>query len=316
MATLVLHHYPQSPFAEKGRLLLGFKKLAYGSVTIPRVMPKPDLVALTGGYRRTPVLQDGADIYCDTALIARHLERVQPSPPLFPPGLEAVAATLESFADHELFQHSVALNFQPEALAARFAGVPEEHVRAFAADRGALFSGGTLRRMELGVARAQWAVLLARLDAQLSRQPYLLGANASLADLAHYHPVWFVASSRLLAPMLDPHANLQAWMQRIAAIGHGTPTPMTSGDAVELARSSEPSQRVANDFASTDGITVGQSVTVAATDYGVDPVAGTLAWQDAEEVVVARDDERAGRVHVHFPRIGFRVVASKPLELR
>jgi glutathione S-transferase len=310
MANLVLHHYPQSPFAEKARLMLGFKKLAYGSVTIPRVMPKPDLVALTGGYRRTPVLQAGADIYCDTALIARRLERRKPVPPLFPPGLEAVAATLAQFADHDLFNHSVALNFQPEALAARFEGVPEEHVRAFAADRGALFSGGTLRRMDLGIARSQWGVLLARLDAQLAAQPYLLGANASIADLAHYHPIWFVASSPLLAPMLAPHANLQAWMQRIAAIGHGTPTPMTSSDAIELARASEPAELVANDFASTDGMRVGQSVTVAATDYGVDPVAGTLAWQDAEEIVIARDDERAGRVHVHFPRMGFRVVAA------
>jgi len=307
MATLVLHHYPQSPFAEKGRLMLGFKKLAYGSVTIPRVMPKPDLVALTGGYRKTPVLQVDADIYCDTALIARRLERRKPQPTLFPPGLEAVAATLAHFADHELFQHSVALNFQPDALAARFAGVPEEHVRAFAADRGALFSGGTMRRMDLGVAQVQWATLLARLDAQLGAQPFLLGEHACIADLAHYHPIWFVRSSPLLAPMLDRYEFLNAWMQRIADIGHGTPTPMSSADAVELARASEPAELVANDFESTDGIRVGQAVTVAATDYGVDPVAGTLVWQDHEEIVVERDDERAGSVHVHFPRIGFKV---------
>jgi glutathione S-transferase len=310
MATLVLHHYPQSPFAEKGRLMLGFKRLAYGSVMIPRVMPKPDLVALTGGYRKTPVLQDGADIYCDTASIARHLERVQPEPPLFPPGLEAVAAVLAHFADHELFLHSVALNFQPEVMAARFAGAPEEHVKAFAADRGALFSGGTMRRMDPGIALAQWQTLLARLDAQLAGQPYLLGAAPSIADLAHYHPIWFVASSPLLAPMLAPYAALQAWMRRIADLGHGAPTKMEAGEAIELARASEPAARVANDFESTDGLRVGQAVTVAATDYGVDPVAGTLAWQDAEEIVVARDDARAGRVHVHFPRIGFKVAAA------
>ncbi len=302
MAALVLHHYPQSPFAEKGRLMLGFKKLAYGSVTIPRVMPKPDLVALTGGYRKTPVLQAGADIYCDTALIARRLERRKPLPPLFPPGLEAVAATLAHFADHDLFNHSVALNFQPEALAARFAGVPEEHVRAFAADRGALFSGGTLRRMDLAVAQSQWDTLLVRLDAQLAEKPFLLGDSPSIADLAHYHPIWFVESNPLLAPGLAPFAALRSWMERIAAIGHGTPTPMSSADAIELARTSEPESPPYEDSR-------GQDVTVAATDYGVDPVAGRLVWQNHEETVIARDDERAGRVHVHFPRMGFRVVA-------
>ena len=38
-------------------------------------MPKPDLVPLTGGYRKTPVMQIGADIYCDTQIILRELER-------------------------------------------------------------------------------------------------------------------------------------------------------------------------------------------------------------------------------------------------
>ena len=66
MADIILHHYTMSPFAEKARLMLGFKQLAWRSVHIPPVMPKPDVVALTGGYRKTPVLQIGADVYCDS----------------------------------------------------------------------------------------------------------------------------------------------------------------------------------------------------------------------------------------------------------
>jgi glutathione S-transferase len=273
-------------------------------------MPKPDLVALTGGYRKTPVLQDGADIWCDTALFARRLEREVPAPALFPAGLEAVAATLAHFADHDLFQHSVALNFQPEALAARFAGVPEEHVRAFAADRRALFSGGNATRIDLALANSQWPTLLARLDAQLRDRPYLLGDAPCIADLAHYHPLWFVASSPLLAPGLERFSNLGAWMARIAAIGHGLSTPLSSEAAVERALASEPEPLAEHDYEDTTGLAIGQAVTVAAADYGVDAVAGTLAWQGEEEIVLARDDERAGRVHVHFPRIGFRVVAA------
>lgn len=69
MPVLILHHYPMSPFSEKVRAVLGFKKLAWKSMLIPTVIPKPDLLALTGGYRKTPVLQVGADMYCDTALI-------------------------------------------------------------------------------------------------------------------------------------------------------------------------------------------------------------------------------------------------------
>ena len=69
MADLILHQYATSPFSEKIRLLMGAKGLAWQAVEIPPIMPKPDVVALTGGYRRTPILQVGADIYCDTALI-------------------------------------------------------------------------------------------------------------------------------------------------------------------------------------------------------------------------------------------------------
>ena len=68
MHELILHHYPTSPFAEKTRLMLGFKQLSWRSVMIPPIMPKPDLTRLTGGYRKTPVLQIGADIYCDSAV--------------------------------------------------------------------------------------------------------------------------------------------------------------------------------------------------------------------------------------------------------
>ena len=86
MNEAILHHYPMSPFAEKARLMLGYKRLPWCSVIIPPVMPKPDVVSLTGGYRKTPILQIGADVYCDTALIARVLEARQPTPTLYPLG--------------------------------------------------------------------------------------------------------------------------------------------------------------------------------------------------------------------------------------
>ena len=73
MTDIILHHYEISPYSEKVRIGLGLKGLAWGSVEIPVIMPKPDLTALTGGYRKTPVLQIGADIYCDSQLIMREL---------------------------------------------------------------------------------------------------------------------------------------------------------------------------------------------------------------------------------------------------
>ena len=76
MTDLILHQYPGSPFSEKIRNLFGYKQQAYQSVEIPVIMPKPDLMALTGGYRKTPVLQHGADIYCDTGIICQLIDRL------------------------------------------------------------------------------------------------------------------------------------------------------------------------------------------------------------------------------------------------
>ena len=103
MSDLILHHYPTSPFSEKVRLILGYKQLSWQSVIIPRIMPKPDVLALTGGYRRTPFLQIGADIYCDTALICEVLEQRAPTPSLFPDGVKGVARVLAQWADGTLF---------------------------------------------------------------------------------------------------------------------------------------------------------------------------------------------------------------------
>ena len=94
MAEIILHHYAESPFAEKIRAILGFKQLGYRSVLVPMMLPKPDVIALTGGYRRAPVLQIGSDIYCDTALIADVLEHIQPEPTLYPQAHAASARIL------------------------------------------------------------------------------------------------------------------------------------------------------------------------------------------------------------------------------
>lgn len=308
MSELILHHYPQSPFAEKARLMLGFKGLSWHSVLIPPVMPKPDLTPLTGGYRRTPVLQVGADIYCDTAVIARRLESEKAVPALFPEGREAIAAALAQYADQTLFQIGVALNFQPHALEARFSGMPEQVVSGFMRDRQALFGQGAATRMSADEALSQWPVLMSRLEMQLGRDgDYLLGDTPSIVDLSWYHPLWFIAANTAVAELLESYPSVRAWMSRIADIGAGASVQMSGQEAIRIAQESSPEALPEQGFVSSAGLHLGAAVTVSAVDYGCDPVAGTLVHEADEEIIIAREDERAGLVHVHFPRIGFRI---------
>ena len=308
MNELILHHYPQSPFAEKARLMLGLKGLSWQSVLIPPVMPKPDLLALTGGYRRTPVLQVGADIYCDTALIAHRLEREKAVPALFPEGQEAIAAALAQYGDQVLFQHAVALNFQPHALTARFAELPEQVMQGFLADRKALFAGGSATGVKAEDALAQWPVMMSRLETQLERNgEFLLGEEPCIADLAWYTPLWFVASNAAVSTLLEDYPALRAWMARIHDVGCGASVHMAAKEAIRIAHEATPEVLPEQGFVSTEGLTLGAAVTVSPVDYGCDPVAGKLVHEQMDEIVVAREDERAGLLHVHFPRVGYRI---------
>jgi glutathione S-transferase len=305
MTDIILHHYPTSLFAEKARLMLGFKGLAWRSVTIPSVMPKPDLTALTGGYRKTPVLQIGADIYCDTALMARRLETEKPAPAFFPTGQAFAVASLAAWADSVMFMHAVSLVFQPESLAARFAKVPPEVMKAFVADRAALFDGGSANRLPAEQARSQWPTLMARLEQQLQVGSEFLFGAPSIADFSVAHTLWFLKQTPVTAPLVDDYPAVSQWLNRVLVFGHGSPSELSSADAIEIAANATPAALPQEAFTDPNGFKAGDQASIAAVDYGVDPVEGELVFIGREELILRREDERAGVVHVHFPRLGF-----------
>ncbi|MFJ7283442.1 glutathione S-transferase family protein [Pseudomonas sp. NPDC099000] len=308
MSELILHHYPTSLFAEKARLLLGFKGLSWRSVKIAPIMPKPDLTALTGGYRKTPVLQIGADIYCDTSLIAHRLEQEKALPAFFPEGQEMIAATFAAWADSVVFQHAVSLVFQPESIAVRFGNMPPEAIKAFLADRAGLFSGGSAARLSAEQARHQWPTIMGRLEQQLQReQGDFLFDEPSIADFALAHCLWFLKATPVTAPLVDAYPAVSAWLGRVMGFGHGASSEMTSEEALAVARNATPAALPDEQFDEPNGFEAGQQVVIAATDYGVDPVAGELLFAGREELILRREDERGGVVHVHFPRFGFRI---------
>jgi glutathione S-transferase len=305
METPILHHYEVSPYAEKARLMLGMKGLAWRSVEIPIVMPKPDLTALTGGYRKTPVLQIGADIYCDTKTIARVLERVAPEPTLYPPHTAAADAALSVFGD-ALFMAGVLLFFGagafPQILGPRTAA-------EFIDDRQKMFPGGFEVEQATALVptqRDQVRLMLSALEEQLGgTHRYLLGDEPSHADFSVYHPVWLLSAYPLTAEMVSPFPRVIAWQERLAAFGHGQRSEMESAEAVEIARRSVPATEPREDPGDANGRKPGDRIRVMPQDYGMDPVEGELVASDAYEIAIRRTDERAGELVVHFPRQGY-----------
>ncbi len=310
MPDIILHHYPTSPFSEKIRAILGYKGLAWKSVHIPVVMPKPDLVALTGGYRKTPVMQIGADIYCDSKLMVTLLERLKPEPMLLPRELEASCAVWERWTEQVLFFLTIPIVVQPAGLVHFFGKQPAAAAAEFQKDRVGLFADGTARRPSMGVTVSELPPFLAQLDRQLAAAPFVLGAAPTAADFSVYHTIWFIHSNPGVSAYLQPYPNILAWTQRMAAFGHGRPEKISAEEAIQIARSNRPAD---NGSAQHEpfGPKPGDAVTVNATDYGADPVAGELASLSLDEIAIRRTDPRAGEVVVHFPRAGFKLAAMK-----
>jgi glutathione S-transferase len=305
MTDLILHHYPTSPFSEKIRLVLGYKNLAWKSVIIPSILPKPDVLALTGGYRKTPFLQIGSDVYCDSALICDVLEHLQPTPTLYPAEHKGLARIVAQWADSTLFWAAMAYNLQPKGAAAMFEGAPPEVAQAFGADRAAMTVGMT--RLRPADATAAYKSYLRRIANMLDGQDFLMGRAPCVADFAVYHPLWFSRKRvPVMAGILDATPGVLAWMDRMAAIGYG---PMEKYSATEsiAACAASTGAAVQNDttFQDEHGIALGSQVTVSAESFGPEPTEGELVAATRTRYTLRRTDERAGTVHVHFPRIGF-----------
>ncbi len=304
MSDLILHHYPASPFSEKVRLILGAKKLAWKSVYIPMVMPKPDVLALTGGYRRTPFLQIGADIYCDTALICDVLEHRQPLPSLYPAAEKGVARIVAQWADSTLFWAAMAYSLQPKGAASMWEGAPPEAVKAFAADRGAMSQGMT--RLRPADATGAYKSYLRRIAHMLEQNDYLLGDAPCVADFAVYHPLWFTRHrTPAVADIFQATPVVLDWMDRMAALGHGAPEKMSAADAIAVAKASTPAVHPDDHFQNDHGIDLGSRVGIAAESFGLEVTEGELVAATRTQLTLRRVDERAGTVHVHFPRAGY-----------
>lgn len=313
--TPILHHYAFSTFSEKVRAALGLKGLAWRSVDIPGLPPRPLLSPLTGGYRRAPVLQVGADIYCDTNLILPALDRLFPTAQsLYPQGCEGVAQGLGFAWERQMWiptigvlVHFIGEHIPPEFLKDRKEGYLMVDISKEA------MAPQFAQHVQFVRAQIAW------LAKAVSVRPFLFGNQPSAADLACWQTIFLLRKNcppevdALLG--IEPNAPLVAWYDRIVALGHGTPTEMTSQEAFDIAAAATPAPVTHLDPSldhpsAPGGLKAGTVVVVTPDDNARVPVRGTLVAAGADELVIAIQDPKAGALQVHFPRMGFDVEAA------
>jgi glutathione S-transferase len=301
MSEIILHHYALSPYSEKIRLALGLKGVTWNSVDIPVWTPRPKLTPMTGGYRRTPILQVGAEFYCDTLHILQVVEKVGRTGTLYPKGQEGLAKAFGWWIEKGSFFNAVCLTI------GNMPGLPQELID----ERLPLF------RVDLDpkALRPKRELYLQRVNAHLGRlaeiladgRKFMLGTDPSAADLSAYHPIWFARQNggSEVNDLIAFAGVINPWYERVTAIGHGKFSEMTPEQAIETARLNEPSEPDEwSPEAQTIGLRRGDWVSVTPDDYGNAVHGSLLAWT-ADEVIIRHEHPSVGKVNLHFPRVGF-----------
>ncbi|MBI1261682.1 MAG: glutathione S-transferase family protein [Rhizobiales bacterium] len=303
---IILHQYAISPFSEKVRVALGIKQLEWYSCDQPVVMPKPELVALTGGYRKIPVMQIGADIYCDTQIILRELERRYPSPSLHEGDAKGLGWGITMWTDRVMFQAVVAIIFGGDT------PIADE---TFIKDREKL----TGRPFDVAAMKAaapmmaeQFRAQLGWLDDQLGNgRAFLMGPKAGLSDASAYYNLAFLRwASPQAEKLIGIWPHVSKWEARVKAIGHGTVHEISRETALDIAKAATSTTTPGVAAGEPNELKEGENVVVMADDYGRDPISGTIVSASAQHIAIRRKDPRVGDVVIHFPRAGFLVMRA------
>ena len=301
MADLILHHYPMSPFSEKVRAILGYAGLSWQSVTVREMPPRPKLEALTGGYRKIPVAQMGADVFCDTRAIAREIGALAGKPEL---ALENNSDEVQAFVrdvDLNVFLACIIGSSGPGMLIKLAKSTSITNALRFLKDRISIGRTAKVSALTPKQARAKIREHLDRLEGMLEND-FLFGDSPCIADFSAYHGLWYV---RDLAekPVMKGYPKVNAWMDRIQAFGHGTIREISQDDALAQARGVEPRAVEAHG----EDPLLSKPVSIAPDDYARDPVEGTLVSASEHEAILRLESDDLGVLHLHFPKQGFRI---------
>ena len=296
---LILHQYDISPFSQKAQKMMGLKGLSWQSVEMPMIAPKPHVEALTGGYRGTPVLQIGRDVFIDNWMIARALDE-----------LDATAPAINAqggLRDAALYAWGERL-FKP-LLHAALAAYQSEWEADFLADRKRVFPDVDFDTLDVSDPdrRSQVRAYLGTVEAQLNMgQAFLGGAQADSWDIHVWGMVWMIHSALpALMPIVETFPQLTDWYERMSALGTGD----REDEAIEVAWRAlkEGPTRPLPDTPDLEPLApwVGEVVDISAGSADRGSASGRLLAVDHEQVVLDVEPISGEAAQVWFPRFGY-----------
>lgn len=298
---MILHHYALSPFSEKMRAMMGTANLPWQSCITRELPPRPVLAALAGGYRKIPVAQIGADIFCDTRVIASEIAALSGMPQL---ALESADEATQAYAnatDLHAFMDVLAASATMTAARKMLASMSVRDFAGFFVDRIRIGAKAKVKAGDPRQARQRVLAHLAATEQRLQQQPYLFGQQATYADFSTYHSLW-MARDVAEWPALKAYPLVMAWMDRLQAVGQGQRTEISPEQALKVAHDATP-RAIASEH--QQDVRIGLCVGIAPSDYARDATIGRLVGVTPTRWIIARDTPDLGTLHVHFPQTGF-----------
>lgn len=301
MAGLILHHYAFSPFSAKIRAMLGHAQLPWLSAVTREFPPRPVLAQLAGGYRRIPVAQIGADVFCDSKVIAEEIAALSGVAAL---SLENCGEDVRAYVrevDLEIFFACIAAAGGIGLLRTMLSSLSAVDLARAMWDRVQMGRKATLKMRDIGNPRQRLLGHLAGVEERLGRHAFLFGDAPNHADFSTYHSLWFLRDLGR-SSLVDRFPKTLAWMERIKGFGEGPHEEVLPEQTLSIAKAASP--RAIADEHRAEPLT-GKPVRIAPADYARDATQGTLAGATPSRWILARQPAGLGTVHVHFPREGY-----------
>jgi glutathione S-transferase len=224
--TIVLHQLEESPFCDKIRRALNWKRVPYAIHEVP-LLEALTALRKVNPIGKVPALEVDGRVIADSTDIAYWLEERWPEPPLVPrdPAERALCHFLEDWADESLYFYEMRLRFTFERNRARWIAALLEHDNALVrATFPPVVARATRKQCHAqGVGRRPEAMVLRDVDRHLDAltgwlagKTWLVGAALSLADLAVYAQLRCIDCAEEGHARLAPRPVVVAWMARVA----------------------------------------------------------------------------------------------------
>ena len=304
---MILHHYSISPYSEKIRLMLGYAGISWQSSIVPPMPPRATLDPMLGGYRRIPVAQIGADIFCDTQLIVSEIARISNKPELSFSGATADVADFANSINENVFM-PVVQGANPRKVLRKLAfQYWPWQIAGLLKDRVMVGKTSQLPRLKSAERQVIVKQFKKDLEQKLKNSIFLFGENPTIADFAAYHLVWFAGETRS-GKFFDRRSRARQWEARMKRFGHARHTRINKSQLFTTAASSDPRELTELNF--SDDM-AGNIVTIEPSDYAQDATTGKLVGESDERWIIARETDQFGVIHVHFPKTGYKLTVSE-----